>query len=188
MKKIFVAGFLAMTALSQAAITTFLDSTTPDGGNTAFNYHFEQTTDDVLRTNDFITIYDFAGFVSASAPTDFTFSVQNTGLNPHTNVGPVAPGLDSTAVNVTFKRSGANTQQQSFVGFQIVSTFAASSGVLAFTGQNAKMNFPGSINGSLGQVSGPGSEAPEPASMGLLGLGLSGIAFVARRRRKANQA
>ena len=123
MKTLFLTGLLAMATMSQAAVTIFLDSTAPMGTNTGYNYHLEQTEGDVLRTGDFFTIYDVAGFVSASTPVDFNFSVQNSGVNPSTPVGGVAPALDAAMANVTFIRSGENTNAMSISGFQIVSTF-----------------------------------------------------------------
>ena len=182
MKKIFVAGFLAMTAISQASITVFLDSTAPSGTNTAFNYSIEQTIGDVLRTGDGFTLYDVHGFVSASAPVDFTYSVQNIGLNAMTPVGVVAPAVDSPGgPNVTFTLTGADTSVMSISGFQIVSTLSGSGGLLAFTGQNAKDRDLQLSNGSLGAVPGPG-EVPEPGTWVMLASGLGAVALGRLRR------
>ena len=181
MKRLFIIGFLAMTAISQASITVFLDSTNPVGANTVFNYHFEQTAGDVLRTGDFFTIYDFAGVVSASAPVDFTYSIQSNGIDPSTPVGAVAPAADAPTTNVTFMRTGANTDMMYFSGFQIVSTLSGSGGVLAFTGQNAK-DATLQTNGSLGVVPGP-SAVPEPGTWAMLASGL-GAVVVSRLRRR----
>ena len=182
MKQMFIAGFLAMTAISQASITVFLDSTTPSGTNTAFNYSMEQTMGDVLRTGDGFTLYDFPGFVSASAPVDFIFSVQNIGLNPMTPVGAVAPAVDSPAgLNVTFTRTGAATNAMSISGFQVVSTLSGSGDLLAFTGQNAKDRNLQLSNGSLGAVPGP-SEVPEPGTWAMLAGGLGAVSLGRLRR------
>lgn len=183
MKKMLLTGFLAMATMSQAAITVFLDSTTPSGGgNTAYNYHFEQTPGDVLRNGDFFTIYDIGGFVSASAPFDFNVSVQNNGLNPSTPVGGVAPALDSLMKNVSFIRAGGSTNAMSISGFEIISTLSGSSGMLAFTGQNAKNQSIQLSNGSLGAVPGP-SPVPEPGTWAMLASGLGALTISRLRRR-----
>lgn len=181
MKKMFLAGLLTITAVSQAAVTAFLDSTASLGANTVFNYHIEQTTGDILRTNDFFTLYDIQGFVSATGPADFSVSIQNLGVNPSTPVGDVAPGTDSMLPNVSFINVGANTNAMSISGFQVVSTLAGSGGMLAFTGQNAKETGLETTNGSLGAVPGP-SAVPEPGSWVMLASGLGALAYRLRSR------
>ena len=118
MKKMFLAGLLTITAVSQAAVTAFLDSTASLGANTVFNYHIEQTTGDILRTNDFFTLYDIQGFVSATGPVDFSVSIQNLGVNPSTPVGDVAPGTDSMLPNVSFINVGRTQMPCRFLVFR----------------------------------------------------------------------
>jgi hypothetical protein len=177
MKKILAfAALLAAATSANASITVVLDGMTPSGSNVAYNYTMQQTTDDTLFTGDYFTIYDFRGFVSATAAAGFAASTQNTGITPVSQIITDDPSI----VNVTFTASAPNNST-SISGFSIVSSLTTPAVFDDFAGRNHKDS--GSANEANGEVLVPGNPVPEPATMGLMGGALLGLGLLARRRK-----
>jgi hypothetical protein len=177
MKKFFAfAALLAAASSANASITVVLDGMTPSGSNVSYNYTMQQTADDTLFTGDYFTIYDFRGFVSATPALGFTFSTQNTGITPASQIITDDPGI----INVTFTAAAPNSSSN-IPGFSIVSSLQTPAVFDDFSGRNHKTT--GSANEANGEVLVPGSAVPEPATMGLMGGALLGLGLLARRRK-----
>lgn len=202
MRRLMGAG-LAVAALAVLGSSTaragfapdFL-GTSPSGSNTAFNYNLVFTTvaaADRLQSGttippatpgdvgseDFLTIYDIPGIVSATAGSGFSVSIQFVGIN-----GPAtAPADDPTLANVTFHYTGATvTADTTFTGFNIVSSFSGI-GVDAYTSQFTD-NSGIDINEKIGEVGTTTVPVvPEPASVALTTLGALGCLALFRRRK-----
>jgi hypothetical protein len=141
----------------------------------------------------FFTIYDIAGFAGVGpVPADWNASVQFVGLTPSNICGtcidnPILP-------NITFAYTGpvvsANGVDVAMDGFQIISTFDATSGG-AFSSQ-ATLDIgdsAGDTDQFAGSLSVPAAgisvlaDTPEPRTFFLLGIGLVGVAMLRRPRR-----
>jgi hypothetical protein len=199
----FVAGILAGLALwlsgtdpARAGFTVTLNSTSPSGSNTAFNYSASISSGDQINPGDFFRIYDFSGLVGTpTAPAGWTVSVQNSSPTPPPNV-ILVHGDDPAIPNLIFTYAGTSPilGGTTITGFQAVST--QSGGNLTtkdFVGRDtvASGSSGGTAVDSRGDVSVPAVAAvPEPtglvsASLGVLAFG---AAFGYRNRRKIHTA
>src|SRR5688572_6169185 len=162
---------LAAAGVAQASLLPVFGGTAAGpGANTTFNYDLSFATAggpgapvERLETGDFVTIYDIPGFVSATAPANFSVSTQNLGVNaPGT-----APNDDAALTNVTFRFTGASPvgSDTVFPGANIVSSFGFV-GSDNFTSQTHR--FPdGSLVGHIGTVAVPA--VPEPGALVFVG-------------------
>ncbi len=168
--------------------------TTPSGPNTAFNYNLifatiagEESLDagtgavapGVAGSQDFLTVFDILGFVSATAPAGFTVQTQLVGI-----AGPFQSPPDSpTLTNVTFRYSGPDiTVDTIFTGVNIVSTSGAS-GLGLYSSQRSDLDGfdAGTKIGETGYTVIP-APIPEPAAATLLSLAAFGL--LRRRSRR----
>lgn len=191
-----VLGIVALAAdQARATIIPTLQSVTDNGNGTfTFNYRADVAQDQRAESGDFLTLYDFHGLVanSVTAPSGWSASVQNVGITPPSTL----PTDDPTVVNITLHNTSiALTGPASF-------TFSAESdrggvGAIVFAASATRNG--GSLDGTkianIGQVGGPSGtvggqavNAPEPATVVLLGMGLPAALLVLRTRRRARSA
>ena len=149
------------------------------------------TSNPVPHTNlnlaGFLTIYDFAGYIggSCAGPSGWTCTAQNIGFTPD----DVSPTDNPNIVNVTWAYTTGPTLLGQPAGMDL-GNFSAKS----IYGRPTQVSYAsrgianagpqvGTIADNVGSTQGP-SGVPEPASMALIGSGLIGFAWLARRMRK----
>lgn len=207
MKRILqLATLFAVSALSaSAAITVTLDVLSPvDLGGGVYEWIWEADLNAGSRVQDttsgvddseadgFFTIYDVGG-ISALAildqPADWIGSVVLVGTNPQTPLPQNPP--DSNAVyNITWTYVGDTpiTTPGSLGFFSVQSSVNYST--TGFYTYRDLLHNPDELNDGDPQSGAattavPGDrpgEVPEPATMGLMGSALAGLAFFARRK------
>ncbi len=194
-----VAALLAAAAVPARAgfAPDFIGTTAGPGANTGFNYNLVFTTiggeervegaagvpaPDVINSADFLTIYDIVGFVSVTAPANFTVQTQFVGIN-----GPfTVPPDDFTLTNITFVYRGPDvTVDTIYTGVNIVSS--ANLTDIGYYSSQRTDNDGFDMNRKIGEVGTtvvPGV-VPEPSSLMLVGLGVLGLVGATRRRKAA---
>jgi hypothetical protein len=190
---------LGVQGAAQATIVPTLGSVTPSGGNFVWNYDVFLALDqnatggssqsvNPVPTNasvgDFLTIYDFRGFVSGScfSPSGWTCQTQGTGFTPNTQT----PADNAGITNLTFTRTGSTVNGPADLGdFGAQSIIGlVDSGVFTSRGTRNSGPLAGTKIDSVGEVSAPAA-VPEPATLILLGSTMAGLGVTFRRRRRA---
>jgi hypothetical protein len=173
-------------------IPTLTSLPTASGGNFAYDYDINLgagekqdpgSTAGEDPAGTFVTIYDIAGFVSASASdADWTVSTQLLGLTPSSVTAPDDPGL----MNVTFTYNGPTVfGPNTTSGFEIVSSLDGEA--IGNYSSQSTLNLVGIVfaadpaspltDQQLGNVIVPSAtfEVSEPATFSLLAVGLLGL-------------
>ena len=203
MKKLLLLGAIAMlpSMAARADIIPTNDSITGGPGAYTWSYFAQVTQDQTafaghapasqpvqhaeVNGGAFFTIYDFAGYIAGTctSPTGWSCTVQNVGFTPDA-VNPVAPPDNPGIVNLTWSYN----QGAPIIGSQYVYGFSAMADN-AFVTQTsfaarATKNIgsqAGTFVDNVGNVDAPVG-LPEPASLGLLGLAVAGLAAACRRK------
>ena len=190
MKKSYLLGIALLGAsifTARADIIPTLASVTPGSGDFQWNYSANVTVDEMVRTGDFFTIYDFGSISPGSntQPAGWTFSTSLIGVTP----SRVLPTDNPSTLNLTWTYTGQETiNGGSFLGmFSVVTTtdqlrtsdFAAEA--TRSTGPNV-----GTKVDNVGNIAVPVPEMSALAPMiGICGLGMVGFATSLLRRRQA---
>lgn len=152
-----------------------------DDVNHRYSYGVVLTSDSVLHTGDYFTVYDFDGLQEGSnmQPEGFAFSSNLVGVTP----AGTLPVDDPAISNVTWTYTGPDTVvgQTGLGNFMVVSTYdTTTEGVFAAFSHR---EIDGQPNANITEADVPVPVAtevpqvPEPTSFALLGVGLS-LAFM----------
>jgi hypothetical protein len=193
MKRFSLLCLLALTLSTVAMANIIPTSTTITGtGPFTWTYDLQLSKDqninsgmapisnpvphDNLTFAGFLTIYDFAGYVngSCSAPTGWSCTAQNLGFTPN----DVMPSDNPNIVNLTWSYLSGPTIMGQPQGVDL-GLFSAQSiynapTMVSYTARGIANAGPqvGSIADNVGNTQGP-TPTPEPATLGLLGVGLT---------------
>jgi hypothetical protein len=165
---------------------------TPESNQYRWTYAIVLPTDAMIRSGDYFTIYDFAGYHagSNSQPDQWSFSSSNTGPTPD----GVNPDDNPSLPNLTWRYTGPTiaSGQLGLGNFWAVSDYQNSTDAFftARTHTTATGNVDANITSTTVPVptanggGGGGPTTPEPATLALAGLGLPLVALARRRRKR----
>ncbi len=198
LKTLALLAVVGMAGVANADIVPILDSVAVSGGGYSWNYNAELHQSQKVWSStlankpvSYFTIYDFEGFTgTVTTPSDWTYSIQNTGITPAGVTPTIAD--DATKPNITFTYIGTVTLigPQTFGLFGIESTLGPTQKQLVSFTSRAIKNAPGTLSNNTlvanrGDVEGPSAVVPLPAAswMGLALLGgLAGFRSFRRTR------
>lgn len=207
MKRFSLLCLLALTISTVATANIIPTSTTITGtGPFTWTYDLQLSKDQNVNSGTaptsnpvphnnltfagFFTIYDFAGYVSGScsAPTGWSCTAQNLGFTPD----DVTPTDNPNITNLTWSYLSGPTILGQTGGVDL-GLFSAQSiydtpTLVSYSARGIANSGPqvGTIADNVGNTQGPmATETPEPATLGLLGIGL---AFLGAIRTKFKSA
>jgi hypothetical protein len=189
------AALLGLGTQAQAGLIPTNVSVTPDGSNFRWTYAVVVTTDVHVHSGDFFTIYDFGGMVTGPGgslsnvliPAGWSVSSAMVGATPT----GTAPTDDPHIPNLTFTYNGPDIVGQTGLGnFMAISTFgdATTSAFTSITHRNVDGRSEANITSTDVPVPSNVAGTPEPATLGMFGLGLPVLGlgrWLRRRLRKA---
>jgi hypothetical protein len=215
MKRLFLlsAALLCFATFGWAdVIVTFTGVIAPDPPN-GFKYFYtadlsantrldnsnngtDQEPGGVNDAAQFFTIFDFAGYVPGTATAEapntalWDVSVSNTGVCAY--LQDCSGSVDNPLVtNITFTWNGVGgvLNGPAPLGVFTANSIFDQTKEDFYQGQTTKIA-PGTtqdddITGNIGTTTVPVGQIPEPASMGLMGLGLGSFALLLKRYKKA---
>jgi hypothetical protein len=171
---------------SKAGLLPVNPTITPDGGNFRYSYAVVLTSDSVVRSGDYFTVYDFQGLVGGSSiqPAGFNFSSNVVGPTP----SGTAPSDNPTISNVTWTYAGPDTVvgQTGLGNFMVVSNYGTTTnGVFtAHTHREVDGKPDSNITDTAVPVPVATPQVPEPTTLVLLGAGIPLALMLGLYRRR----
>jgi len=192
-----VLGLVTPTARAGLLPTLTLNPPMSDGmGNFIYNYNVQLPSHFQVKSGDSFTIYDFQGYVDGSATVPFAgWSATVTTDTPPVGLSHSDVTDDPTVPDIRYTYTGPTIVGEQFMVFTATST----SGIVWNPPDTIKNVASAIHNQSGGQANevtntdvpmvknNPNPQAPEPATLAMLGIGMPLLgAFNLLRRRKVH--